>query len=376
MLKKAPTASAIRTANRNAVGGGPKRCRKGKNCSATCIDAGKACLVGLPEPASLATARVAKMLEERIAKNASAQTGSGGGATDPLDAFYKVGDTNKLKNLENEMEYARKEWGDTIGKGDVEKTKRLSATFQYTKKQYDDFKKEYDDKYNRPEAKTPKELMAQEATRVKERMNKRLEEGISYYKPEQKAPILAKREEAIKDFRKLSDDQLAALGLYGGKNPNYYVDVNRALRTGSLEGIAPERYQTVLNIINNLEGALGRLPASSDTQFERAVSGGGARGLRNLKVGDIIEDKGFGSYTVAGKPATLDQFFRQGEDNALMRVTSRNARKVSPAMEFERENEHIIRPGAKFRVVEIAEDGHRSRTVGSMPTYVFEEVTE
>jgi len=376
MSIKGPTASAIRAANRNAVGGGRKRCRRGKNCSATCIDANKDCLVGLPEPASLATAKVAKMLEERIAKTASSQTGSGGGGADPLDAFYKIGDDNKLASLKKEMDWAQKEFGDSVGKGDPEKTKRLGATYRYTKKQYDDFKKEYDDKYNRPEAKTPKELMAQEATRVKERMNKRLEEGISSYKPEQKAPILAAREEAIKDFRKLSDDQLAALGLYGGKNPNYYGDVNRALRTGSLEGIAPERYQTVLNIINNLEGALARLPASSDTQFERAVSGGGARGLRNLKVGDIIEDKGFGSYTIAGKPATLDQFFRQGEDNALMRVTSRNARKVSPAMEFERENEHIIRPGAKFRVVEIVEDGHRSRTVGSMPTYVFEEVTE
>lgn len=43
------TNSAIRTANRNAVGGGRKRCRKGKNCSATCITPGDVCLVGLSE---------------------------------------------------------------------------------------------------------------------------------------------------------------------------------------------------------------------------------------------------------------------------------------------------------------------------------------
>lgn len=376
MLKKAPTASAIRAANRNAVGGGRKRCRRGKNCSATCIDANKDCLVGLPEPVSVAVSKVAKKVQERQ----SVASGGGGTATETapksnaIDELFKIGDTNRLKNLESQMESARKEWADTIGKGDVEKTKRLGATFQFTKKQYDDFKKEYDDKYNRPAAKSPKELMEQEAARVKERMNKRLEEGISFYKPEQKAPILAAREEAIKDFRKLSDDQLAALGLYGENKNKYYRDVNRFLRTGSMEGIPAERQQIVQNIVSNLNGALDRLPASSDTKFERAVSGGGARGLRNLKVGDIIEDKGFGSYTIAGKPVTLDQFFRQGDDNALISVTSRNARKVSPAMEFERENEHIIRPGAKFRVTEIIENGHRSRVVGSMPTYVFEEV--
>ena len=66
MLKKQPTASAIRAANRNAVGGARKRCRKGKNCSATCIDAGKGCLVGLPEPVSQATTKVRNMLQQRM----------------------------------------------------------------------------------------------------------------------------------------------------------------------------------------------------------------------------------------------------------------------------------------------------------------------
>jgi hypothetical protein len=127
-----------------------------------------------------------------------------------------------------------------------------------------------------------------------------------------------------------------------------------------------------------MNSALTKLPASSETNFERAVSGPGANGLRNLKVGDIIEDKGFGSYTTAGKPQTLDQFFRQGEDNAVMRVTSRNARDVSPVMEFRREAEHILRPGTKLRVTEVIEannpNANRSRKVGLTPIYIFEEV--
>jgi hypothetical protein len=246
------------------------------------------------------------------------------------------------------------------------------------KKEYDDFKKEYDDKYNRPVAKSPKELMSQESKRVRDRIQSRIEEGTIGHKPETVARWTAAREEKFKVFKKLSDDQLAALGLYGENQNKYYMDVNRFLRTGSMEGIPAERQQIVRNIASNLNGALNKLPASSETNFERAVSGPGARGLRGLKVGDIIEDKGFGSYTTAGQSPTLDQFFRQGEDNALMRVTSRNARNVAPVMEFQREAEHIMRPGTRLRVSEVIEanapGANRSRKVGSTPTYIFEEV--
>ncbi len=47
---RGPTASEIRSAKAEAVGGGRKRCSKGKNCSATCIAQGDDCLVEFPEP--------------------------------------------------------------------------------------------------------------------------------------------------------------------------------------------------------------------------------------------------------------------------------------------------------------------------------------
>lgn len=46
----APTASEIRSAKANAIGGGRKNCRKGKSCSATCIAQNDDCLVDFPEP--------------------------------------------------------------------------------------------------------------------------------------------------------------------------------------------------------------------------------------------------------------------------------------------------------------------------------------
>lgn len=65
MAQETPTQSEIRTAKSQAVGGGRKRCRKGKNCSAACIEAGIACLVEMPESAGIATSKVAGMLQKR-----------------------------------------------------------------------------------------------------------------------------------------------------------------------------------------------------------------------------------------------------------------------------------------------------------------------
>jgi hypothetical protein len=383
MTPTGPSASEIRSAKTKAVGGGRKRCRKGKNCSATCIAGNKYCLVDLPEPVAAAMPKVVGVVRKKKegVGAVATSTPSGGGASQELsgvDKIQKMGDDGRLKKLENTAEEYKKRWADTIGKGDLEATKKAWDTYQFVKKDYDDFKKEYDDKYNRPVAKSPKELMSSESKRVRDRIQSRIDEGTAGQKPEVVARWKAAREEAFKDFKKLSDDQLAALGLYGENKSKYYMDVNKFLRTGSMEGIPAERQQIVRNITSNMNGALTKLPASSETNFERAVSGPGARGLQGLKVGDIIEDKGFGSYTTAGKSPTLDQFFRQGEDNALMRVTSRNARDVSPVMEFRREAEHILRPGTRLRVTEVIEanapGAMRSRKVGSTPTYVFEEV--
>lgn len=62
MAAKAPTVGQIQSAKSKAVGGLPKRCNKGKKCSATCIAGDEACLVNLPDSAGVATSRAAKMV--------------------------------------------------------------------------------------------------------------------------------------------------------------------------------------------------------------------------------------------------------------------------------------------------------------------------
>ena len=96
------TNSAIRTANRNAVGGGRKRCRKGKNCSAACIHGGDVCLVGLSESVSKsltsASAEIKKHIDfyNRNKKHVEAYG--------LRDAFDNIADRNKFRKGKEAVE--------------------------------------------------------------------------------------------------------------------------------------------------------------------------------------------------------------------------------------------------------------------------------
>jgi hypothetical protein len=67
-----PTTSEVRSAKANAVGGAPKRCRKGKNCSATCIDSREYCLVDFPVPVSESLTHVRDFVENRLKNRVAA----------------------------------------------------------------------------------------------------------------------------------------------------------------------------------------------------------------------------------------------------------------------------------------------------------------
>ena len=77
MYSTAPTVGEIRTAQANAVGGGRKRCTKGKNCSAACIQNEMYCLVDLPESAGVAVGKVRNYLMGARDKFVGTQTPSG-----------------------------------------------------------------------------------------------------------------------------------------------------------------------------------------------------------------------------------------------------------------------------------------------------------
>ena len=72
-----PTAGEIRSAKTQAVCGAPKRCMKGKSCSATCIAAGDDCLVDFPEPVQAEIRKMAQyILNRRTTQGRPVQPGS------------------------------------------------------------------------------------------------------------------------------------------------------------------------------------------------------------------------------------------------------------------------------------------------------------
>lgn len=56
-------------AKKRAVGGKRPRCKKGKSCSAACINRNKVCLVGMPTPASNAIPKAIKAIQNRPPRN-------------------------------------------------------------------------------------------------------------------------------------------------------------------------------------------------------------------------------------------------------------------------------------------------------------------
>lgn len=59
-----PTVSEVNRAQSRAVGGKRDRCRKGKSCSATCIDPNETCLVEFPNPVSSSIGKARDRLSE------------------------------------------------------------------------------------------------------------------------------------------------------------------------------------------------------------------------------------------------------------------------------------------------------------------------
>lgn len=444
MFKRPPTASEIRTANRNAVGGGKKRCRKGKNCSATCIAANKDCLVGLPEPVSVATTKVAKKLQER--------QGGGKGTAAAAPQAAPSGPPS-LQDLSKRISQAREEYEDAYGTpnqaaakakfdkavADYENVKnaakaatasaptpapaaakptleelskrvtdtgkewaRLNGTpgGAAAKANFEKAKQDYQTAKNAAAAKTSdpastlaslKQAANPQSTRgltfdqdekvdnAARMTNYRIEKKLNerqFYDDETNAKIRAQNEKVVAPFQKLNEDEKAALALYGQDGVKYYAQVNQLLRKGQMEDSTPDKVRMAEFISANLRGGLEKLPPAKVEELQRAISGNTAQGLGKLKVGDVIEDKGFGSYTDKGS-TTLNQFIKADRPNAVIRVLNpKSAREVAPVMEYNAEGEHISLPGTKYRLVNIDEQGFYSRKAGYVPQYTFEEVSE
>ena len=73
---KNPTRAKVLRAKREAVGGRRKRCTRGKNCSAACIQSGMVCLVEFPLPVSQGITKTRNALADYISKKNNLKPGS------------------------------------------------------------------------------------------------------------------------------------------------------------------------------------------------------------------------------------------------------------------------------------------------------------
>ena len=371
MAMGSPSASQIRTAKINAVGGGRKRCRKGKNCSATCIAANEDCLVELPEPVGVAVGKTKNLLEAR--------QGGGGGTAAPVAAPQATpSGAPSLQDLSKRISQAREEYEDAYGTPNQAAAK---AKFDKAIADYEKAKAAGSGAPTAAPVSSTRNLTPDQNERVDTaarmtnyRIEKRLNER-QFYDDETNARIRAQNEKVVAPFQKMNENEKAALALYGQDGVKYYSQVNQLLRSGQMEDSTPDKVKMAEFISGNLRSGLEKLPPAEVSELRRAVSGNVVGSLGKLKVGDVIEDKGFGSYTTESKASTLDQFLKQDQPNAIIRVVSpKSARRVAPVMEYNSEDEHIMLPGSKFRLVEVNEKGAYSRKVGYSPMYTFEEV--
>lgn len=310
MAYSQPTASSIRSAKIKAIGGSRKRCKKGKNCSATCIDPREDCLVEMPEQISIATTKVVQMLQSKRGAALIPSTVSAQSQNPPPAQFVPV------KLSEEQQEKADRQ------------TKLID-------------------------------------NRVKRKLG-----GTPFDEPDPSSQKYKDGLPVVKPFMELNSKQKAAIGLYGENFDQFYKDVNTMLRTGKGTG-DNEKDNMSKFITENLKSALSNLPAAPG-EYQRAVSGSFAQQLSGIKPGDVIQDKGFGSYT--NQPRTLNGYLSKDQPNAIIKINSKTFRNVSPVMEFD-EGEHISMPGIKYRLVSVDPEGFQSsKTGGSVPVYTFEEI--
>lgn len=224
------------------------------------------------------------------------------------------------------------------------------------------------------------------------------EEGLdfftrkSYYpNPEQAQRDEENRRRRGEPYLKLSEDQRSAIGAYTG---HWDWNMNSMLRTGkvekstkqTIEGKDPPSDKQINKAIKDLTSALESLPDAPPGTFHRALSGFVNTGvlkseasdymkqLQSLQEGDIIEDPGFSSFTAAGAPV-VDRFLKgepNSDQNLVFEVTSSKMKDISPISKYQREREHMLPPGAKFKVIGRIQSS--SRTAGKHTILKLEQI--
>lgn len=213
-----------------------------------------------------------------------------------------------------------------------------------------------------------------------------------YPDPEQAQKDEENRKRMYAPYLALSEDQLSAIGAYTSE---WDLNMNSFLRTGKIEQSTgqlfskaePVNEAMVKKAIEDLTSALEQLPDAPEGTYHRAVSGFNwkedktgveasefMKQLQSLEPGDVLEDPGFSSFTSAGAPV-VDRFLKgdsNSDQNLVFEVKSSKMKDISPISKYKQEKEHMLPPGAKFRV--IGKRQHWSRKAGNHTVLTIEQI--
>lgn len=175
-------------------------------------------------------------------------------------------------------------------------------------------------------------------------------------------------------YNGLSDDQIGAVRLY---TYNYYTQFNNYLRGRENKDLDEGEEDFIRENTNNMIEALNGVPNSPAGSYYRGISGDPdtsrtVQMCAELEPGDILSDKGFGSYT-SDQGITGDFMTYGGRNqNILLINKSSRLKNVEPVTANPGESEHLSMPGAEFRVRknEIVED----KRFGKMRVIEIEDV--
>ncbi|AAL09975.1 unknown [Synechococcus phage S-PM2] len=140
----------------------------------------------------------------------------------------------------------------------------------------------------------------------------------SYFQSPMRENALAAKEKIYGPFKQLSAEKIASILAYTDEKSKIFEKINTFLRVGEYFG---EDVEEIKSFVENLKKALKELSAANDNEeieLNRVVSGEYAENLANLKPGDIIEEKGFGSWAGGEYNAPRgDQFIRKDKFNIV-----------------------------------------------------------
>jgi hypothetical protein len=258
-----------------------KRCRKGKNCSAACINAGMACLAEMPEEAGVALTKMRDSLQSGKEKTNISSPLTGDALLARLRELTGQGVTDKVE--------LAKQTGYTDKSGKMDAVQFMTAIQQAKAGE------------TSPSAAEGKSLKEQDKDRAKRYEDEAKKAGLDRYE-----------KKALKDWTttEVDDNGMAV-----------FQRINDALRSGEDEwSLRDQGENKTADQIQLMDRALNKLPANSrrDT-FYRALRFDRDddymwEDFESLKKGDTFYDPGFSAYS-ASKSKAKDFYNAYGGGN-------------------------------------------------------------